>query len=71
MSALVLQDEVVESELAKNADSADKSQKKAAGVLHKTLEFGTNVDLSDSKTWNVQLRELNKLPKFLQVRIGF
>jgi hypothetical protein len=49
----------------KNADSAaDKSQRKD---LRKSLEFGTNVDLSDSKVWNVQLQELNKLPKFLRV----
>ena len=47
------------------ADSAgDKSQRKGP---RKSLEFGTNVDLSDSKVWRVQLQELNKLPKFLRV----
>ena len=60
-----LQDEVVEGDLFKNADSAaDKSQRKG---LRKSLEFGTNVDLSDSKIWSVQLQELRKLPKFLRV----
>ena len=49
----------------KNADVAgDKSQQRG---LRKSLEFGTNVDLSDSKVWSVQLQELNKLPKFLRV----
>ena len=61
----ILQDEVVESEILKNADSAaEKSQRKD---LRKSLEFGTNVDLSDSKIWSVQLQEINKLPKFLRV----
>ena len=51
--------------MLKNANSAaDKSQRKD---LRKSLEFGTNVDLSDSKIWSVQLQELNKLPKFLRV----
>ena len=60
-----IQDEIVENE---NADSADKSQPKGP---RKTLEFGTNVDLSDSRTWSVQLQELNKLPKFLRVSTIF
>lgn len=33
----------------------------------KTLMFGTNVDLSDKKKWDLQLRELRKLPSFTQL----
>ena len=63
----ISQDEVIESDIFKNADSAvDKSQRRS---LRKSLEFGTNVDLSDSKVWSTQLQELNKLPKFLRVSL--
>ena len=55
LTIITFQDEVVED---------DKEQRKDS---RKTLEFGTNVDLSDSKVWEVQLSELTKLPKFLRV----
>ena len=54
--------------MVRNADSAGKPQPKN---LRKTLEFGTNVDLSDSRKWSVQLEEINKLPKFLRVRKNY
>ncbi len=38
------------------------------GRQGKMLRFGTNVDLSDEDIWGTQLTELEKLPKFLQVR---
>ncbi|XP_076262257.1 utx histone demethylase isoform X2 [Rhynchophorus ferrugineus] len=34
---------------------------------HKTLKFGTNVDLSDERKWRPQLQELMKLPAFARV----
>ncbi|XP_050313542.1 lysine-specific demethylase 6A isoform X2 [Anthonomus grandis grandis] len=34
---------------------------------HKTLKFGTNVDLSDERKWRAQLQELMKLPAFARV----
>ena len=57
------QDEVVECYIADD----DKCLRKES---RKTLEFGTNVDLSDAKIWGTQLQEITKLPKFLRVRIS-
>nr|CAH7768894.1 unnamed protein product [Callosobruchus chinensis] len=37
------------------------------GKEHKTLKFGTNVDLSDERKWRPQLQELMKLPAFARV----
>ncbi|KAJ8975675.1 hypothetical protein NQ317_019630 [Molorchus minor] len=37
------------------------------GKEHKTLKFGTNVDLSDERKWRLQLQELMKLPAFARV----
>ncbi|KAL1493384.1 hypothetical protein ABEB36_011447 [Hypothenemus hampei] len=34
---------------------------------HRTLKFGTNVDLSDDRKWRPQLQELMKLPAFARV----
>ena len=56
MTTITSQDEVV--------DELGKDQRRD---LRKTLEFGTNVDLSDANTWEEQLNELKKLPKFLRV----
>jgi histone demethylase len=33
----------------------------------KKIKFGTNVDLSNSKKWHAQQKELTKLPEFMQV----
>lgn len=35
--------------------------------MFKQVKFGTNVDLSDPKMWQVQLQELTKLPAFARV----
>ena len=34
------------------------------------IKFGTNVDLSDHKKWEVQLKELAKLPAFCRLVSG-
>ena len=57
------QDDIVESYIDDDAQGS-KFQRKE---LRKTLEFGTNVDLSDPKIWGTQLQEITKLPKFLRV----
>lgn len=36
----------------------------------KMIKFGTNVDLSDHKKWEVQLKELAKLPAFCRLVSG-
>uniref|UniRef100_A0AAJ7X7R5 [histone H3]-trimethyl-L-lysine(27) demethylase n=1 Tax=Petromyzon marinus TaxID=7757 RepID=A0AAJ7X7R5_PETMA len=33
----------------------------------RTLKFGTNIDLSDEKTWSAQLAEVCKLPPFMRL----
>ena len=37
---------------------------------HKSIKFGTNVDLSDEAKWRPQLHELSKLPAFCRVVSG-
>ncbi|XP_076043469.1 utx histone demethylase [Oratosquilla oratoria] len=46
-----------------NNKPEDKSKKRP----HKTIKFGTNVDLSDERKWRPQLQELTKLPAFARV----
>jgi len=58
----VLEEREEDSTSGSGSDS-DGGQKKKK----KQLQFGTNVDLSDQDKWRDQLRELDKLPKFLQV----
>ena len=35
--------------------------------MNKFIKFGTNVDLSDSNIWKEQIKEINKLPKWLKL----
>ncbi|XP_043190605.1 lysine-specific demethylase 6A-like, partial [Amphibalanus amphitrite] len=48
-------------------DSFSKYQRLGKKRGHKTIKFGTNVDLSDEKKWRPQLLELMKLPAFCRV----
>ena len=48
-------------------DSFSKYQRLGQKRGHKTIKFGTNVDLSDERKWRPQLRELTKLPAFCRV----
>lgn len=48
-------------------DSFSKYQRTGNRRGHKTIRFGTNVDLSDEGKWRSQLLELNKLPPFCRV----
>ena len=57
------QDEVVEHYIDDDSQGTKLQRKES----RKTLEFGTNVDLSDAKIWGTQLQEITKLPKFLRV----
>lgn len=45
----------------------NSGKKNKKNGLFKTVKFGTNVDLSDQKTWKAQLQELTKLPAFARV----
>lgn len=37
----------------------------------KIIKFGTNVDLSDEKKFNAQLKELEKMPAFCRLKVTF
>ncbi|XP_060561542.1 lysine-specific demethylase 6A-like isoform X1 [Ruditapes philippinarum] len=54
-----------ESDSDSNSSISSKLRKKP-----KMIKFGTNVDLSDHKKWEVQLKELAKLPAFCRLVSG-
>uniref|UniRef100_A0AC35TK80 JmjC domain-containing protein n=1 Tax=Rhabditophanes sp. KR3021 TaxID=114890 RepID=A0AC35TK80_9BILA len=51
----------------KNASKIQLEEVKPSNIPMKTLKFGTNVDLSDSKTFSLQQKELDKLPAFCRI----
>eukprot|EP00794_Sanderia_malayensis_P011278 gene11278-12458_t len=53
-----------------DSDSSSGSKRGRKPGLFKTIKFGTNVDLSDTKKWKPQLAELTKLPTFMKVVSG-
>ncbi|XP_053201703.1 lysine-specific demethylase 6A-like [Panonychus citri] len=50
-----------------NSSANSKMRRGKKNRPFKTIKFGTNVDLSDSKKWRPQLQELMKLPAFARV----
>ncbi|KAL4220760.1 Lysine-specific demethylase 6A [Mactra antiquata] len=54
-----------ESDSDSNSSISSKNRKKG-----KMIKFGTNVDLSDHKKWEPQLKELAKLPAFCRLVSG-
>eukprot|EP00731_Ephydatia_muelleri_P029501 Em0021g24a len=57
----------LQEEEAHRNDFGDESTSSGRKRRKKQLKFGTNVDLSDKVRWHLQLAEIEKLPRFIQV----
>ncbi|XP_065840512.1 histone demethylase UTY-like isoform X2 [Oscarella lobularis] len=48
--------------------SSEEEEIAVSARQFKTIQFGTNADLSDEITWSRQLKELEKIPEFARVK---